>query len=90
MPRKPFNAWARTGKRDTGYRGINTTLKSPDGQILELQFHTSASLELKMRVHPLYEQMRRLPYRSEPWERLRDMQINEAKRVPLPPGAPGL
>ena len=40
------------------YRGVNTNIKSPDGSIWELQFHTAKSLEVKEVNHKLYETQR--------------------------------
>jgi hypothetical protein len=41
------------------YMGINTTFKSPEGQIFELQFHTPESFNVKQNLtHTLYEEFR--------------------------------
>ena len=39
-------------------KGLNTNIKSPDGSIWELQFHTAKSLEIKEINHKLYETQR--------------------------------
>ncbi len=54
-----WNAWD-TSRIDTGYRGVNLTIKSSQGQIFELQFHTEASLKLSKDSHRLYEEERNL------------------------------
>jgi hypothetical protein len=46
------------------YKGINATLRSPDGQVFELQFHTPESLEVKGQTHGLFEELR-LPDTSD-------------------------
>ncbi|MEG0323825.1 MAG: minor capsid protein [Raoultibacter sp.] len=40
------------------YRGVNTLVKTGDGYIFELQYHTAASIDVKERVHLLYEEFR--------------------------------
>lgn len=51
------NYW---GSTTNPYRGINTALRVPNNQtIFEVQFHTEASLKLKMgEMHKLYEEQR--------------------------------
>lgn len=56
-----WNAWKNTGtERDTGYRGINITVKSSQDQLFELQFHTAESFMLKTETHNLYEEARQI------------------------------
>ena len=51
-----WNAWKNIGTIfDKGYRGINVTIISSQGQIFELQFHTKESFRLKMKTHKLYK-----------------------------------
>lgn len=45
-------------KKDVAYRGINTVIETPDGYRFELQFHTPESLDVKEKVHKLYEKQR--------------------------------
>lgn len=41
------------------YNGINTTMRSPDGQVFELQYHTPESFRVKCgKMHELYEKQR--------------------------------
>lgn len=40
------------------YNGINTVVKTPNGQRFELQYHTPESLEVKEKMHALYEKKR--------------------------------
>ena len=46
------------GDTSAAYRGVNCNIKSPDGSIWELQFHTAKSLEVKEVNHKLYETQR--------------------------------
>jgi hypothetical protein len=47
-----------TWKPNAPYKGVNTNVRSPDGQLFELQFHTRQSFDVKMEQHVLYEQER--------------------------------
>ena len=48
-----------TFEEGSRYMGVNTTFKSPDGQIFELQFHTPASFNVKQNLtHGLYQEFR--------------------------------
>lgn len=59
--RRIWNAWTNAGtQRDTGYRGINITIKSSNNQVFELQFHTEQSYILKNITHNLYEEARQI------------------------------
>ncbi|MEL7571314.1 MAG: head morphogenesis protein, partial [Eubacteriaceae bacterium] len=43
------------------YKGINTVVKTPDGIVFELQYHTPESYKLKNgELHKLYEKQRLL------------------------------
>ena len=54
-----WNAWKNIGTPfDKGYRGINITIISSQGQKFELQFHTRESYELKTKTHYLYQESR--------------------------------
>lgn len=65
-PNKVWNAWQNKGKvRDTGYRGINTTIISSQNQQFELQFHTTESFRLKSETHNFYEELRDLKTSDE-------------------------
>lgn len=41
-----------------GYKGRNVTIRSPNGELFELQIHTPASLEAAEATHGLYEVVR--------------------------------
>lgn len=52
------NTW---DEKDATYRGININSVNPNGQIFELQVHTSESLESKNgELHALYERKRKI------------------------------
>ena len=49
------NYWLNEG----AYKGINTQVKAPNGQIFELQYHTKESFDIKDgKMHRLYEEAR--------------------------------
>lgn len=50
-----------TFKPGAPYKGVNSQVMSPDGQVFELQFHTPQSFDVKQNVtHGLYERFRLL------------------------------
>jgi hypothetical protein len=56
---KIWNAWLLHGQaHDTGYRGINLTVKHWQGYLFEIQFHTPDSWRVKSETHPLYKESR--------------------------------
>lgn len=79
------NSWG-----NPGYQGINSTWRSPDGQLFELQHHTPTSFETKMMAHEMYEEQR-LPSTSVAREaELEAAQRELFARVPVPEDAPGI
>ncbi|WP_159541377.1 hypothetical protein [Aeromicrobium sp. 9AM] len=78
------------GWKRTGYRGINLTVRAPDGHQFEVQLHTEASLAVSEATHSLYEEKRVLEPFSHEWTEL-DVRIAAIySTVPLPPGVPWL
>ena len=69
------------------YNGINTTLRSPDGQAFELQYHTAESFELKNgSMHELYEKQRLIKDKdSQEYISLEDemFELSEGLEVPI-------
>ena len=62
---------------DSKYKGVNTSLRMPDGQRIEVQFHTPESFHVKHEVnHGLYEEAR-LPTTSA----ARVIELNEQQRI---------
>lgn len=41
-----------------GYNGINVQIKTPQGNLAEVQIHTPMSLEIQNALHPIYEEWR--------------------------------
>lgn len=41
-----------------GYQGINVNIKTPNGNLAEVQIHTPLSMEIQKQLHPLYEKYR--------------------------------
>jgi len=69
------------------YKGINVQLVTPDGQKMELQFHTPDSFWLKDDgTHDLYEEMRRPDISQQRKKQLDNIQLEMAKLLEKPPG----
>lgn len=77
------NAWTN----ETGYRGLNVTVLTPDGHQFELQFHTESSFNAKEHLtHNLYEE-KRLLEESDPRIDEIDSEMNAIfDTVPKPQG----
>jgi hypothetical protein len=77
------NCW-----NDPEYKGINTRWMTPEGNRVEVQFHTRESYHAKQEVtHDAYERIRNpLTSRSERTE-LKSFQSEVASWVPVPDGA---
>lgn len=71
----------------TGYKGINTQLKTPGGYVFELQFHTPASLDTKEEVHKYYEVVRDPATSQEEREKSEKISQDLFLQVPVPDGA---
>jgi hypothetical protein len=72
------------------YQGINVALTAPDGQKIELQFHTQESLDVKMaRNHPLYEEYRTSTDNARR-KVLWDQMVGNAAKIPVPGGVMAL
>jgi hypothetical protein len=82
---KVKNYWLK----DNGYMGMNVNMRSPDGQKLELQFHTPQSLKVKDPSHKLYDESRKLPDGPE-----KDRLVEESRKlwrdVVIPGGLDGI
>jgi hypothetical protein len=74
--------------RQSPYKGINTTLRSPGGQIFELQYHTPESFSLKNgKMHELYERQR--PIRdlsSKEYQELGNQMLKLSNSMEIPKG----
>lgn len=80
---KSTNYWAP----GDSYQGLNTWWRTPDGQTVELQFHTPESARVKEDVHVLYNEARE---DTTPPARRAELESTMAgmwDSVPIPPGA---
>lgn len=69
------------------YRGINTNIRTPDGVIFEVQYHTPESFDLKNGpLHELYEKQRVLPSYSDEFKRLNDEMFKLSDSLTVPKG----
>ena len=71
-----------------GYKGINMNLKTADGIIFELQFHTPASFEAKELEHANYEIVRSETATEEEKIAAEAYAKEIYAKVPVPEGAP--
>ncbi|MEU4339173.1 toxin glutamine deamidase domain-containing protein [Micromonospora lupini] len=87
VPQAALKNFWRAGNR---FYGFNSTLRSPDGFLLELQFHTPDSREAWLQTHGDYEILRRPSVRPEAHVQafLRMLALNRERRLAegLPPG----
>lgn len=70
----------------TSYRGVNTFISSPYGQIFEVQFHTPESLDIKEKIHRTYEEYRLLDKSSKQAMALEKEMIKISSRIKTPKG----
>ncbi|WP_461522913.1 XopAD/skwp family type III secretion system effector [Rhizobium leguminosarum] len=75
-------------KPNRAFKAVNVTLRSPEGALWEIQFHTPETFELKEQFHDLYKRNHALQMKGAPladqWELL--APAREAfSRVALPP-----
>ena len=66
------------------YKGINTLMRTPDGYVFEMQFHTPTSLEIKEINHKLYEESRKPSTSQSERDRLELEMSRNANNVPTP------
>lgn len=74
------------GDPNAEYRGVNTNIKSSDGSIWELQFHTAKSLEIKEVNHKLYETQRLDKTPAAKKEEIGKQMAQNAASIPAPAG----
>ncbi|MGI9055564.1 MAG: ATP nucleotide 3'-pyrophosphokinase, partial [Pyrinomonadaceae bacterium] len=70
--------------RETGYRGINITVKSSQNQLFELQFHTEESFRLKTETHNFYEEARQISTSEQRRNEIIKQVIKLATDVKIP------
>ncbi|MGS0578949.1 XopAD/skwp family type III secretion system effector [Xanthomonas oryzae pv. oryzicola] len=71
------------------FKAINVTLRSPDGALWEIQFHTPETFALKERFHDLYKRAHALALGGASRAEQRTLQapaLEAFKRVASPPG----
>lgn len=69
------------------YKGVNTQLKAPDGQRLELQFHTPQSFDVKQnKTHDLYKKLGELDPKSADYKAVSDQISGLSESIQIPPG----
>lgn len=74
-----------TFKEGAVYKGINTNLKTPEGYVFEIQYHTTESFEVKQNInHKLYEEYRLLDPKSEEAIKLNEEMTENSNSIKLP------
>lgn len=82
-----WNTWENIGTQyDKGYRGINITIISSQRQKFELQFHTSASFELKTETHHFYKEIQSKNISAERIIELTAIMLKLAEKIERPDG----
>ena len=66
------------------YKGVNTRWRSPEGQMLEIQFHTGASFEGKQLTHSAYERLRSDSASDDERFELEQFQRIVSAKIPVP------
>lgn len=78
------NKWL---KQDAVYKGIHMTVKSPEGQSFELQFHSSESMAVKNENHKMYEESRKVGTSDDRRAELEAKMKSNTSSMPNPAGA---
>ena len=78
------NFWDTATVEDFPYRGVNMTLKSPQDQVFELQFHTPESFAMKSELHGLYEEWRAKETSKPRKSEITKIMLAKWKTVPAP------
>lgn len=79
---KAKNFWAK----GDDYQGMNVKLTSKNGHIIELQFHTPASLKMKeQKLHKVYEKYREEKDMNKKYTLWNEM-VNMSDSIPVPEG----
>lgn len=81
------NFWrSEVNKGTNPYRGINVKLLSPDGQKVELQFNTKNNMDVKEKMHQIYNKQRELDSDSKEWKDLNAESLKLTKLFDNPKG----
>jgi hypothetical protein len=82
VPKRLFYISERSGQI---YKGINTNVKSADGSVFEIQYHTTESFNVKQNInHSLYEEYRLLDKSSIQAIKLEEQMIKNSDAIKLP------
>lgn len=74
------NFWRpEVNKGKNPYRGINMKMLSPDGQKFELQFNTKNNLDVKEKMHQIYNKQREYSPNSKEFEELNKESLKLTK-----------
>jgi predicted secreted protein len=73
-------------KFDRGYRGINITIISSQGQKFELQFHTAESFEFKTENHHFYKESKNRETSRERKREIAKFLAKTAEKIAVPEG----
>ncbi len=84
---KIWNAWKNIEtKFDRGYRGINITIISSQGQKFELQFHTAESFQFKTETHQLYKESKSRETSPARKREIAKYLVKAAEKIAVPEG----
>lgn len=72
--------------KNSDYKGIHLDVVSPTGQKLELQIHSKESMDVKNKLHPIYEKSRMMPKDSPKRLELENQMRAISATLPMPKG----
>lgn len=68
------------------YRGLNVNMRSPDGDLIEVQFHTPESFKVKQKNHKMYEEARLPETSATRRAELEGQMAGNVSAIPEPKG----
>lgn len=77
------NKWT---DESSDYKGLHLDLVSPNGQKCEFQIHSAESLEVKEKLHPLYEEWRKVDTPQDRKDELAKQMKAISKTLTMPKG----
>ena len=75
------NGFRDTFYKQTGYKGINVNMRTPDGQVFEVQFHTQESFAAKEEYSHVFYEIMRSPEVTDPRANQLATYLNDVKAV---------
>lgn len=66
------------------YKGVHINAISPEGQKFELQIHSEESMDVKNKIHPLYEEARNINTSKERSKELSQIMKNISSKLSRP------